>query len=264
MDVNAINSNAISGLNVNNNSSLQLNKAQPNYKIGEQQSSDELNLNISNAAKQRSDFSTNIQSLNDGIAMSKISQVALDKQQDYLKNIETKLENIDTLDNKNDIKKSINEDLRAFNKISYETSYKKEALLVQNYYDDKNSIDVSTSSNNFSIEKPNISTVANTLFETVNNNDLNIPQNVSNAKVQVSNFSNELTNLSAKFEDFSKQLEDKVSESIKDQNTMVYKNSIDFAKESSDFSKTNISANAGYLAASQANIVQEQSVRLLS
>ena len=37
-----------------------------------------------------------------------------------------------------------------------------------------------------------------------------------------------------------------------------------FGKESSDFTKNNIIANSGYLAASQANIVQEQSVRLLS
>ena len=41
-------------------------------------------------------------------------------------------------------------------------------------------------------------------------------------------------------------------------------NVIDFGRESSDFTKANININAGYLAASQANIVQEQSVRLLS
>jgi flagellin len=37
-----------------------------------------------------------------------------------------------------------------------------------------------------------------------------------------------------------------------------------FGQDSTDFSKTNVSVNMGYLAASQANIVQAQSVRLLS
>ena len=44
----------------------------------------------------------------------------------------------------------------------------------------------------------------------------------------------------------------------------MYSKDKNFGKESSDFSKTNINSNLGYLAASQANIVQAQSVRLLS
>ncbi len=261
MDINQVHNNSLVGLN--NNSQLQLNRPLNSQKI-ENVVSDELNLNISNISKQRSEFSSNIQSLNDGIAISKITTNALEKQQDYLKNIQTKLDNIDTLNNKNDIKQSINEDLRAFNKISYETNYKKESLLVQNYYDESQNIEVNTSNQSFSISKPNIPTFANQIFESTNNFDLNSATNLNNSKNLVTNISEELNKISNSFNNFSKELETKIADTLKEQNNNLYKNSIDFGKETTDFSKANISINAGSLIASQANIIQEQSVRLLS
>jgi hypothetical protein len=261
MDINQVHNNSLSSLNTS--SQLHLNKASTTQKISGIEL-EELNLSISNLSKQRSEFSANIQSLNDGIAISKIATNAIEKQEDYLKNIQTKLDNIDNLNNKNDVKQSINEDLRAFNKISYETNYKKESLLVQNYYDESKNIEINTSSQAFSIEKPNVSSFANKIFESVNNVDLNNPLNVSNVKKTVSNINEELNSLKNGFNNFSKELETKALDSIKEQNSNLYKNSIDFGKETSDFSKMNISINAGNLIASQANIIQEQSVRLLS
>lgn len=261
MDINQVHNNQLTGLN--NNSQLQLNKSNVSQKVSDL-TSNELNLNISNLNKQRSEFSSNIQSLNDGIAISKIATNAIEKQQEHLNNIQTKLDNIENLDNKNDIKQNINEDLRAFNKISYETNYKKESLLVQNYYDENQNIEINTSNQNFSMEKPNVSSFANQIFESVNNTDLNNPDNLSNAKKLVSDISDELTKLSDSFNKFGKELESKVSDSLKDQNVNLYKNSIDFGRETTDFSKANVNMNAGSLIASQANIIQEQSIRLLS
>lgn len=269
MDVNQINNNPLTSVNnnslsgVSNNSQLQLNKLDTVRKVSDL-NTNELDLNLSNLSKQRSEFSTNIQSLNDGIAISKIATNALDKQQNYLQNIQTKLENIDNLNNKNDIKQSINENLRAFNKISYETNYKRESLLVQNYYYDSQNIEISTKNQTFSMQKPNISSFANQIFETINNNDLNNISNLSTAKQLVSSISDALGKLTDNFNNFSKELENKATNSIKEQNDNLYKNSINFGKETSDFSKSNISINAGNLIASQANIIQEQSVRLLS
>ena len=267
MDVNAINNNAISSLNTSSSSSLQLEKSSLSGKINNSEK-EALNLSISDYNKQRDELSLNVQSLNDGIAMSKIAQNSIEKQQDYLKNIQNKLENINNLENKNDIKQSINEDLRNFNQVAYETKYKNESLLVNSYYDDKNSIDINTSSENFSMAKTNTANFANDIFETVNNSDLNNPENVSNALNKVASSSSELQNVSNQFSQFSKQLEEKALENIKEQNNLYNENKMnkikDFGKESTDFTKSNINANAGYLAASQANIVQEQSVRLLS
>ena len=85
MDVNAINSNNISGLN--SSSSLQLERSSANQKVGDSKK-DALNLNISNYNKRRDELSLDVQSLNDGIAVIKIATNAIEKQQNYLKNID--------------------------------------------------------------------------------------------------------------------------------------------------------------------------------
>ncbi|BAK73371.1 hypothetical protein [Arcobacter sp. L] len=264
MDVNAINNNTLSNLNT---SSLQLEKTSSKYKISDSEK-EALNLNINNYNKQRDELSLNVQSLNDGIAISKIAQNGIEKQQEFLKNVQNKLENTNNLENKNDIKQSINEDLRNFNQTAYETKYKNESLLANDFYDDKTTIDINTSSENFTMSKPNTTNFANDIFETINNSDLNNNENLNNALNKVSSSSSQLDSISNQFSQFSKQLEEKALENIKEQNNLYNENKMnknkDFGRESTDFSKSNVNANAGYLAASQANIVQEQSVRLLS
>ena len=102
----------------------------------------------------------------------------------------------------------------------------------------------------------------------INNSDLNNSLNVNNSMDKVASSSSKLQNIYDQFTDFGNKLEESARDSIKEQIDLFNQNKINkdrnFGKESSDFSKTNVNANAGYLAASQANIVQEQSVRLLS
>lgn len=265
MDVSAINSSNISGLN--NSSSLQLEKSSSSHKISDSKK-DALNLNISNYNKRRDELSLDVQSLNDGIAITKIATNAIEKQQNYLKNIDEKLSNIENFKDKNEIKQSINEDLRSFNQVAYETRYKREALLVNDYYDDKTSIDISTSTSSFSIPKQNTTSIANEIFEISNNNDLNNPLKLEDLTNKVASSSNLLQNTYEQFTDLGNKLEESAQNSIKNQIDLYNENktsrNINFGKESSDFSKANIIANSGYLAASQANIVQEQSVKVLS
>ena len=72
---------------------------------------------------------------------------------------------------------------------------------------------------------------------------------------------------SSDFKGIEKNIELSAKENISQEDTVRVENSkykeINFSNEVKDFSRTNIIANAG-LIASQANIVQEQSVRLLS
>ena len=264
MDINSINSNVSS---LNTSSSLGLEKASSANKankINEESS----NLYINDYNKKRDELSSNVQSLNDGIAVSKIAQNSIEKQQNYLTNIQTKLENINSYENKNDIKQSINEDLRSFNQVAYETKFKKENVLANDYYDDKNTIDVSTKSANFSIEKPNTPTYANEIFELANSSDLNDPQAVKELISKVQTSSNQLQNTYENFTEFGNRLEYSARETIKEQVNLYNENKTNldknFGRDSSDFSKTNVNSNLGYLVASQANIVQAQSVRLLS
>ena len=264
MDVNAINNNNISSLN---SSSVQLDKSQAKTSINGS-SKEFLSLNISEYNKKRDELSLDVQSLNDGLAITKIAQNAIEKQQGYLNNIQKKLETSTNLQDKNDLKQSINEDLRAFNQTAYQTKYKNESLLVNNYYDEKTTIDVATKKQNYSIEKQDTSNYANDIFETSNSSNLNIPEKIKDLSDKVSAYSSQLNNMYEKFTDFGNKLESSAKDTIKEQINLYNENQIskdrNFGKESSDFTKTNITTNAGYLAASQANIVQAQSVRLLS
>jgi flagellin-like hook-associated protein FlgL len=264
MDINSINNN-ISTLN--NPSSLQLEKSTSSSKISKSRK-DALNLTINDYNKKRDELSLSVQSLNDGIGMTNVAQKAISKQQDNLTNIQNKLETLDNYNNKNDVKQSINEELKSFNKTAYETTYKKESLLSINYYDEKNTIDINTKTSNFSIEKPNTPTIANEIFETVNNSDLNNENAVNQAVTKVASSVNQLQNTYDNFTDLGNKLETNAQETIHEQVSLFNENKLnknkDFGKDSADFSKNNITSNTGYLAASQANIVQEQSVRLLS
>ena len=265
MDVNSINNNNISTLN--SSASLQLERSSSTNKVNNTPK-DALNLNINDYNEKRDELSLNVQSLNNGIAASKIAQNSIEKQQEYLINVQNKLEKITNYEDKNDIKQSINEDLRSFNQIAYETKFNKESLLVINNYDDKTSIEVNTKNSNFSIAKPNTATYANEIFEAVNTSNLNDPNTLNGVVNKVASSANQLQNTFEEFTEFGNRLETSARETIKDQINLYNENKFNkdknFGKESSDFSKTNISANLGYLAASQANIVQEQSVRLLS
>ncbi|WP_368030071.1 hypothetical protein [Arcobacter sp. s6] len=264
MDINSINNNIA---NLNNSSSLQLEKSTSSSKVSNT-SKDALNLSINEYNKKRDELSLSVQSLNNGIGMTNVAQNAIEKQQNNLTNIQNKLEIIDTFENKNDIKQSINDELRSFNQIAYETKYNKESLLTMDYYDDKNTIDINTKTSNFSIEKPNTAAIANEIFETVNNSNLNDTNALNEVVTKVDNSVNQLQNIYDNFTELGNKLEINAKETIQEQVTLFTENKInknkDFQKDSADFSKTNITSNMGYLAASQANIVQEQSVRLLS
>ena len=270
MDIGLINStNSIQNLNnLNNNSNVALNKTQLKYSIDDFKSNSSEALTVSRSSILKSEFSQDIQSINDGIAKSQISQTSIDKLQDFMKNIQNKLENNQNYENKNDLKQSINEDLRNFNQVAYETKFKKENIIATNYYDDKKSIDINTKNANFSIEKPNTPTYANEIFELSNNSDLNNSTNLEQVSSKVRTSSNQLKNTYDDFTEFGNKLEFSAKETIKAQVDLYNENKINkdrnFGQESTDFSKTNVNANLGYLAASQANIVQAQSVRLLS
>lgn len=263
MDINSINNN-ISTLN---NSSLQLEKSTSSSKVSTT-NKDALNLSINEYNKKRDELSLSVQSLNDGIGITNVAQNAIAKQQNNLTNIQSKLETIDIYENKNDVKQSINDELRSFNQTAYETKYKKESLLSIDYYDEKSTIDINTKTSNFSIEKPNTPVIANEIFETVNNSDLNNADVVNDIVTKVADSSKQLQNTYDQFAELGNKLETNAQETIQEQIDLFNGNKInknkDFQKDSADFSKSNITSNMGYLAASQANIVQEQSVRLLS
>ena len=265
--------------NINNNIST-LNNAPLSPQTGRTQQSDKIE-NVENASlvlsvnqynQKRDELSLNIQSINEGLAIAKISENSLEKQQDFLSNIQDKLQKVENGEfearDKNDIKQDINEDLKNFNQLAYETKFNNQTLLSKESTDENTTIEINTSNNNFSIERPNTPQLANDIFGELNEANLNSLPDLQRVSKQVEEASRQLQTVTSEFTEFGNRLESSAKENIVEQQNLYNQNKSnqlrDFGKESTDFNKTNVNANAGYLAASQANIVQEQSVRLLS
>ena len=268
MDVNSINNN-ISTLN--NQPSVELNKTGASNKI-EKVDNESLSLSVNQYNQRRDELSLNVQSLNEGIAISKIAENSLNKQEDFLNDIKKNLESLKSDDNnlqdKNDIKDKINQDLQSFNQLAYETKFANKNILNVDYYDEQKNIEVNTSSENFSIDKPNTPQIANDIFEGLNESNLNLPDDLDKVLDRVETATRQIQTITNEFTDFWNKLESSARGTIQEQQNLYNEAKVNknrnFGNESSDFTKTNVNANAGYLAASQANIVQEQSVRLLS
>lgn len=268
MDINSISNNlsllggAISNSNI-----------QKSFASGEiRQSDDFLSLSIRDYNQKRDELSIYLQASNEGIGISKTAVNGIERQDDILKNMKDIL--IKTKDNelfendKNQIKNELNQNLLKFREEAFQTKYKNENLLFIGEYEDKKSIDVFTKNEFFSMEKPDTPKIATNIANTIRDVDLNNPEQFDGVIDFIENSRDELKNIQDKFVNFEKNLENNVRESIKEQVDLLKlqksNTDINFAKEAKDFSKTNIQANMGYLLASQANIVQEQSVRLLS
>lgn len=267
MEVNSINNNNIS--TINNSPQLQVDRSVASGKI----ENDSLSLNINQYNQRRDELSLNVQSLNQGLASSKIAQNALAKQDEYLSNIESKLEDLKTDENISTIKaedtrNDINKELQNFNQVAFETKFANKTLLSTDPYEDSNDIEVNTSTNNFSITKPNTPQIASNIFESLNQADLTNEEQLDNSLNTLSVARQQIQSFSNDFGIFENELKEDAKINIQEQQNLYNQNRAnqnkDFGKESTDFNSSNVNANAGYLAASQANIVQEQSVRLLS
>lgn len=264
MDVNSIN-NSINSLN--NSASLQVDKSSKSKQVGKL-NEDGLTLSIKEYNNKRDELSLNVQALNNGIAITKISTNAIDNQKVYIENIQEKMSNIENYQDKNDIKAEINQELRSYNQIAYGTKFKNENLLVTNRYEDNPVIEVNTSNAYFSVEKPNTAQYSSDIFEAVNNYDLNKNENLNASIDTISSSYGKLQNNYEQFAQLGSDLEVNARDTIKEQQNLYTNNVLskqrNYGDESSNFSKSNVSANSGYFVASQSNIVQEQTVRLLS
>ncbi len=265
MDINNVNNNINS---LNNSVDYQLNKTNESSKI-EDKSSDFLRLTINEYNKKRDELSESLQAFNNGIAITKTAEVGLSKQEDILNNIQSKLDSLNKdTQNKNEIKNDINKELLKFKEEAFQTKYKRENLIALDEYEENLVITVSTKEAHYSINKPNTPQIANSLAQEFSRNDFNNEESLNLTKDQVQLAKKEIQGYKEEFSDLSSKLQDSAKDSISQQIDLSKQNmrnkEVNFGKEMNDFSKSNITSNMGYLAASQANIMQEQSVRLLS
>ena len=267
MDVNNINNN-ISTLN--NIPHQQIDKSSS---TGEIKNNDEfLQLSINDYNEKRDELSASLQSFNEGIGISNTALNGIENQIDNLYNIKNTLNDLEDnssseIDN-NESKNQMNQELLKFREEAFQTTYKSENLIAIDDYEENMSINISTKDAYFSIDKPNTPVIATEIAQSISSSDLNSTDSLQATINTVENSINQLQNLKDQFTDFGNKLESSAKVSISDQIDLSNENrankEINFGNEVNDFSKSNVNANLGYLAASQANIVQAQTVRLLS
>ncbi len=265
MDVNSINNNITS---LNNVPNQQLGRSESTQGI---ENNDQfLKLSINEYNQKRDELSASLQAFNEGIGISITAQNGLQKEQEHLQNIHDRLIQVkdeQNLQDKNQIKNELNQQLLGFREEAFRTTYNKENLLSIDDYEENLSIDISTKEAYFSIDKPNTPEVASQIGQEISRNDLNTEEGLDLTLQGIENGIGHLQNIQAQFQNLNQNLQESARTSIQEQRDLSNQNrankQFDFPKEVTDFTKTNVTANAGYLAASQANIVQEQTVRLV-
>lgn len=218
--------------------------------------------------KARSEFSYTITSLNEGIATTKITQQALDKQNSDIKQINDKLEVIKddktTQDEKVQLKNEVQSLLQSFDQTSNETTYNNKSLLNQQ----GEYLNIVTTNASFSIELPNTSAISQDIITAFNNNDITTEFGNEVFATSLAQNSQKLTNASREIQNVEKNIEtvarDAIAQQMQAYSNNASTNDINFGKESADFTKSSLMSQMGFLVSSQANTVQEQSVRLLS
>ena len=270
MDVNSINNNIQT---LNPSSQPHLDKAQETNKSSEVTKSDALNLSISDIYnKKRDELSKTFQSLNEGLAINELSKRGLEKQSEIVKNIEDELYNSKASqnfeDNKNDLKTKLVEELNKFNEIADNTTYKNEKLLTIGDKEEETVLTVSTKDQVFTLNKPETKEISSSLAQNFKDNGFSSENEIDSALYETANANNKLNELIDNFNKTEEKIEKSARDTISEQIQLSKENSslrdIDFGAETSDFSKTNVNSQLGFLVGSQANIVQDQAIRLVS
>lgn len=268
MDVNSIN-NSIA--NLNNVPQQGLERSDHINNTNKVINDDALNVNISSSyQKQRDELSQSLQNLNEGIAITEVGKQGLQKQETILKTLQEDLYRINSEEtlslNADNIKTNIAKGLQEFNTIAQDTKFQNAQILTAN--EETLSHNITTKDKTFSIDPVNTQAVSSSLAQNIYNNPLESSEDVNKAIGDIQTAVGHTSGLYERFSKLEKEIETSARDTITEQIDLSRQNSklrdIDFGAETSDFSKTNINTNLGFLAGSQANIVQEQSVRLIA
>lgn len=267
MDVNNIQSSVN---NLNNVPQQNLDKTQGSSNVNQVTNDEALNLTISQVyQKQRDELSQSLQNLNEGLAVTEIAKQGLQKQDNALKGVQQELykvlNNEDEKRTATQVKDDLAQHLKTFSDVAETTKFQNKQILT--VADNAESFTISTKEKTYSIDPVETKEISSNLIQDIHNNPLRTRDDVNNALDSVQKATSGLNVHYENFTETQTQIENSARNTITDQINLSKENAkriVDFGEEMSDFSKTNITANAGYFVGSQANIVQEQSIRLIA
>lgn len=206
----------------------------------------------------------NISAINNVFAITQIAQRGLDDQEEIINKMRDVIETDSSQKNVSDKKNDLINLVKDFNQSIQKTTYNNEMLLTtQKSFDE---ITFSTQSDTFFVQTPdmqksmeNIAKLAVSYDGSDETNEKLIKE-LDNTLTNIASFSDTYTNLQNTVRSNSMQsMFANMDTSAFASNTLF----MDYGRDVTDFNKTNITSQLGYLAAAQANILQEQSSRLL-
>lgn len=219
---------------------------------------------------QNNSISQAIENVNSGIAMSNIAQGAISSQKDILEDINTltiqAMNGTTSIEGKEAIANQINKYIEQYEQIANTTNYNGEQLLKTSggVSDD---ISIVGDESIVAMQKTNTISVTDQLKTLMTDFTTN-PDSMENILNVVDNGMDTLSSAASEFGSASNSLESMARGYMTSQTNIANAQSsimdFDFAKGISDFQKTNIQSQVGYLAQSQANAVQSRIVTLLS
>jgi flagellin len=265
------NLNSVSNVSVNNVPKQYIDKSRFDGSIDAIDNQDSLKVSITEVYnKKRDELSHSLRNLNEGIAATQIATNSLSKQQENLKNIEKsliKLENSGDYENKRfETAEEISNQLNDYNREADNARYNKKLLLDDQYGDEI--INVVTQSKNFQINGVNTKGLSQELVNNLQSNGLSSSTDINNALNNVDDVLNKSLTFSENFSSMNSEMKQIARGTLNEQINLLKENSklkdLNFGSDFSDFSKTNVMAQLGNLAASQAHIIQEQTSKLLT
>ena len=219
---------------------------------------------------QKTSLTQTIENMNSGIAMSSIAQSGISSQQDILENIRTEtlkaMNGTTSQEGINQIQEQISKYIYQYEQIANGTTYNGETLLTTSG-DTSDDLSIVGDESIINMEKADTTSISTQLRDALSTFS-NSREDMSNMLDIVDQGSTQLASYASNFASASNGMESTAKYSISTEKEISLAQStildIDYSKEVSDFSKSNIMSQIGMVVQSQSNAVQSRSINLLS
>jgi flagellin len=235
--------------------------------------SDGATLNISNLSVTNNQLSSNLEGQNKAISATQTADRSLNFQKDLVSSIKSQfklgnqLNNDISQNNTNqleEVKDNINNLINTFGQVSDGTIVADKSLLKPTTPD--GTVYIETSDQQYSIDQKNGAKALNGINQVqqnINFDDRSVEQNLNTLDM----IDGQLSQLQGKYKNVHNNLINDAQQTLSQENQNIFEKgelkNVNFGRESSDFSKLNLTAIQGSLIGSQANATLENNMRLL-
>lgn len=265
-----IDSSYVNAYNINGLSQTSLEKIGSALAIN-QASDDPSGLTIgTELGVEKSSLSQAVENMNNGIAMSNIAQSGLSNQKELLENIKTEtlkaMNGTMNQDDKEIIGQQINKYIEQFENIANSTTYNGNTLLKTDG-STNDDISIVDKDSTIAMEKADTLSISDSLKSLMTDFATN-PNTLTNILNTVNQNIDQMNTYQSDFGSAANAMESSARNSISTEKEIATSQStimdIDYSKEVSSFSKTNLLSQIGLMMQSQANAVQGRNISLLT